>query len=175
MFKPILCLDFDGVIHSYTSGWQGVGVCNDPPVEGTEEFLYEATKRFRVMIYSSRSKSLRGRWAMRRYMYNHFALPLTFSPDHEHDFLYEAVSYPWFKPSASVTIDDRALTFTGNWADFSIASLKSFQPWNKRSAIAAGSRRAKTPQAVECVASQSGPVGASPESPPSPPHHSLGE
>lgn len=27
---------------------------------------------------------------------------------------------------------DRALTFTGNWADFDMDTLKAFQPWNKR-------------------------------------------
>ena len=56
MQKPILCLDFDGVIHSYTSGWQGAGVAADPPVKGTLEYLIEVTKYYRVMIYSSRSK-----------------------------------------------------------------------------------------------------------------------
>lgn len=134
MGKPILCLDFDGVIHSYTSGWQGAGVCNDPPVEGTEAFLYEATKHFRVMIYSSRSKSLAGRRAMKRYMRQHFKTPLTFSPSHDADFLNEAVSYPWFKPSALITIDDRALTFTGEWSDFTPEKLWAFKPWNKRHA-----------------------------------------
>lgn len=132
MFKPILCLDFDGVIHSYHSGWQGAGVCADPPVAGTEEFLLEATRHFRVMIYSSRSKSLAGRRAMKRYMHEHFGLPLTFSPEHDHDWLYEAVSFPWFKPSASVTIDDRALTFSGDWSDYSMRDLLGFKPWNKR-------------------------------------------
>jgi hypothetical protein len=33
MTKPILCLDFDGVIHSYSSGWKGADVIPDPPVE----------------------------------------------------------------------------------------------------------------------------------------------
>lgn len=131
-WKPILCLDFDGVIHSYSSGWQGAGVCADPPVPGTLEFLIEATKHFRVMIYSSRSKSFVGRRAMKRYVREHFEVPLTFSPYHEHDWLHEAIGFPWFKPSAFVTIDDRALTFSGNWSDYSTQSLQAFKPWNKQ-------------------------------------------
>lgn len=130
--KPILCLDFDGVIHSYTSGWRGAGNIPDPPVEGTEKFLVEATKHFRVHIFSSRSKSIAGRRAMKRYVRQHFDYPLTFSPDHSSDWLFEELSFPWFKPSALITIDDRALTFTGNWDDFSPSALFSFKPWNKR-------------------------------------------
>lgn len=62
--KPILCIDFDGVLHSYMSGWKGFGRCDDPPMPGALEFLHEATRFFRVAVYSSRSKSLRGRAAM---------------------------------------------------------------------------------------------------------------
>jgi hypothetical protein len=128
-WKPILCLDFDGVIHSYRSGWQGSHRADDPPVDGAVEFLQEATRHFKVAIYSSRSKSLRGRACMKRYMRKHFAVPLTFSMDHEYDYLHEELSYPWFKPSAFLTIDDRAITFSGSWPD--AQALKSFRPWNK--------------------------------------------
>jgi hypothetical protein len=134
--KPILCLDFDGVIHSYASGWKGAHVADDPPVPGTLEFLVEATRHFRVMIYSSRSKSLRGRFCMKRYIKEHFNVSLTFSSGHEHDWLPEAISYPWFKPSAFITIDDRALTFDGTWPD--VQALKSFKPWNKRARVLHG-------------------------------------
>lgn len=137
MNKPILCLDFDGVIHSYTSGWQGAGVANDPPVQGTLDFLWEATRHFKVAIYSSRSKSLAGRACMKRFMCKHFAVSTTFSPDHTQDFLHEEFSYPWFKPSAFITIDDRALTFDGSWP--SVEALLAFKPWNKRTPQAATS------------------------------------
>ena len=64
MGKPILCLDFDGVIHSYTSGWKGADVIPDPPVDGALDFLERASAHFDVQIFSSRSNQPGGIEAM---------------------------------------------------------------------------------------------------------------
>lgn len=40
------------------------------------------------------------------------------------------VRFTRWKPSAVVTLDDRALTFTGAWPTFD--HLKRFKPWNRR-------------------------------------------
>jgi hypothetical protein len=136
--KPILCLDFDGVIHSYTSGWQGADVVSDPPVPGAMAFIVEARKAFRVAIYSSRSGQEGGIEAMQRWLQGHLATSIS-----EHTFLdgldaesvarivvCEGIDWPTSKPPAMLTIDDRAITFTGQWPD--MEDLLTFQPWNKR-------------------------------------------
>ena len=38
-FKPTVVFDFDGVIHSYTSGWKGTTEIPDPPVPGIQEAI----------------------------------------------------------------------------------------------------------------------------------------
>lgn len=126
--KPILCLDFDGVLHSYTSGWKGADVIPDPPVPGAIAFLREAVKHFRVAIFSSRSHQPGGQVAMRTWLGGHIIAdePGIVMQDPP---WFAAIEWPTEKPPALVTIDDRAITFTGTWP--SIETLMAFKPWNK--------------------------------------------
>lgn len=132
--KPILCLDFDGVIHSYTSGWKGAAIIPDSPVDGVFDFLYNAISYFDVQIFSSRSGQKGGIDAMKDWLFNHEATWLKKRSQsglpQMRTCLALCVSFPNEKPPAMLTIDDRALTFTGNWADFDPKALLNFKPWN---------------------------------------------
>lgn len=151
--KPILCLDFDGVIHSYASGWKGAAVIPDPPVPGALEFIVTALRDFEVHIFSSRSHQWGGKRAMKQWLRAHlydlgtmgepvpdwwtdriFASagmePWNNEVAYACDRVLKEIKWPWFKPPAMVTLDDRAITFTGDWP--ALADLRSFKPWNKR-------------------------------------------
>jgi hypothetical protein len=127
--KPILCLDFDGVLHSYASGWQGADVIPDAPTDGAMRFLWDATDHFRVAIFSSRSRQRGGVAAMKKWLRKHFREYWAADRTTCDDKLAE-IEWPREKPPALVTIDDRAVTFTGEWP--AVADLLAFQPWNKR-------------------------------------------
>ncbi len=117
--KPILCLDFDGVLHWYRNGWQGDGtIIDDEPVPGAQAFVERAQEYFKVVVYSSRSSHQGGIEAMREWM-KKYGFP-------EVDFATE-------KPAAFLTIDDRALTFAGTWFDPEV--LRDFLPWNKQAEV----------------------------------------
>jgi len=122
-------LDFDGVIHSYASGWKGVDVIPDPPVDGAMKFIWDATEHFRVAIFSSRSGQPGGISAMKAYVRGHF---MAYWGTHatQADDKFTEIEWPTEKPAAFITIDDRALTFEGVWPD--VEALRAFQPWNKR-------------------------------------------
>lgn len=128
MSKPILCVDFDGVIHSYTSGWQGADVVADPPVRGALKWLEQAAEHWDVQIYSSRSSQPNGPEAMAAWLAtwsNLEGVSLT-------------LSFPEQKPPAFLTIDDRAVCFDGMWDRLDPKALLDFKPWNKRDMGATG-------------------------------------
>ena len=133
--KPILCLDFDGVIHSYSSGWKGAEIIPDPPVAGAMKFIWDATEHFRVAVFSSRSNQPGGLSAMKAWLYHHFKDYWGTHATQADDKLSD-IEWPLEKPAAMVTIDDRALTFDGTWPR--IEDLKAFRPWNKRPIGATG-------------------------------------
>lgn len=133
--KPILCLDFDGVIHSYTSGWQGPRNIPDPPMPGAMAFLREAVKKFEVHIFSSRSHYIGGRWAMKKWLKKHAIAEWGDEKANGHfvfsaEDVYLFVKWPNHKPPALVTIDDRAIQFEGQWPG--IVDLLNFKPWKCR-------------------------------------------
>ncbi len=139
MSKPILCLDFDGVLNSYISGWIEHDFIPDPPVQGAMQFLYEAQKHFTVKIYSSRSNSKyegSGIRAMNTWIRYWAEKELSNeAPDYIRNAVLNAYchnkeAWPQEKPAAFLTIDDRALTFTGTWPN--LEDLKYFKPWNKK-------------------------------------------
>lgn len=124
--KPILCLDFDGVIHSYTSPWINQWTIPDPPVAGAFDFLDQASRHFEIVIYSSRSKTTAGIMAMQDWLEKHLKQYNGGVPPP----WYDKLSFADQKPPAFLTIDDRCLCFEGTWPD--PATLKQFKPWNKR-------------------------------------------
>lgn len=124
--KPYLCLDFDGVVHAYTSRWQGPTVAADPPVDGFFDFLREAQDaNYRVAIHSSRSHQEGGIDTMRAYLWRWGRMLL---PEDEY-WRIDAIEFPTYKPPCMLTLDDRAWTFRGVWPH--ISELKQFRPWNK--------------------------------------------
>jgi hypothetical protein len=126
--KPIICLDFDGVIHDYKNGWEGDETTIGGDVtRGFFEWAHQARDHFKLVIYSSRSRTIAGQQAMAywlsRQMDKH-AIPIGENHLSMSDFQFAAD-----KPPAFLTIDDRAIRFEGNWVSLDPLALLAFKPW----------------------------------------------
>ncbi len=136
MSHDTICVDFDGVLHSYTSGWQGITKIPDPPVNGSMPWLARMSANFTVAIYSSRSRSWFGRRAMRlwvgrslRAYYSYNARAHTASYDYADGVLSE-LRFPAKKPAALIYLDDRGWRFDGVFP--TPEDIDTFRPWNRR-------------------------------------------
>ncbi len=128
MSKPIICLDFDGVIHSYERGWQG-GEIYGSMIPGFLAWSIEAQTKFELVIYSSRSKDLSQIAAMIAWMLHQVSGRMM--PNEINNWM-AGFTFSREKPPAFLTIDDRAIQFTGNWAspELRMEDLLAFKPWN---------------------------------------------
>jgi len=134
--KPILCLDFDGVCHMYTSGWKGADVIPDPPVPGLFEFLDSCAPYFDLQVFSSRSHQEGGIAAMREWFEKYrFAFLAKDSFTHENfdeearRWVEKTLSFPTEKPPAFLGIDDRVLNFRGSWPD--VEDIRAYKTWTQ--------------------------------------------
>lgn len=92
-----LCIDFDGVLHSFKSGWQGHAVVADEPEDGAVAAcwrLHEAGWKLYVLSSRSVLESVQ-EWLAR---YNFPPMILT-----------------RVKPIAIAYIDDRGIRYEGDW------------------------------------------------------------
>ena len=132
--SKILCVDFDGVLHSYTSGWQGADVINDPPVPAALLWLKYMCSRtdYEIHIYSARSKQQGGIKAMKEWLIKHFCKLSPGMPEvleGARNLVEQDLTFPTEKPPAYLTIDDRAICFRGTFP--SVLEMDNFKPWNK--------------------------------------------
>lgn len=115
MSKPTICIDFDGVIHSYVSGWQGI-VPTDPPVAGTAEAIDLLREDYKVTVTSTRCIRKSGKGIVSDYLATH-------------GIYVDAVTA--IKLPAICYLDDRGVTFRGNWPE-AIEEIKAFKSWVER-------------------------------------------
>lgn len=116
MGKQTVIFDFDGVINSYKSGWQGADIIPDSPVTGIQEAITEIRKYYRVVVVSSRCYQPGGIEAITTWLAK-FNIKVDEVTDE--------------KPPAVVIIDDRAITFDGR-AEHLLEKIRNFKPWHKK-------------------------------------------
>ena len=114
--KPTICIDFDGVINSYKSGYgphYKVDHIPDGPVEGTKRAIEKLRHKFKVVVQSTRCADPDGKQAIIDWLDFY---------DVEVD---DVVAH---KPPAVMYIDDRAIQFRGDWVA-TLRSVEEFKHW----------------------------------------------
>lgn len=112
--KKTVVFDFDGVIHSYTSGWKGFDTIPDPPVPGIREAIAEIREYgYEVVVVSARCATPEGHGAIRAWLIDNGI---------------EVDAVKMEKPPAIVYIDDRAICFDGR-AESLLRRIMQFKPW----------------------------------------------
>jgi phosphoglycolate phosphatase-like HAD superfamily hydrolase len=113
MDKKTIVFDFDGVIHSYVSGWKGVNNCPDAPNDDVVETIRALReKNYEVIVVSTRCADPDGQNAVKQYLKR---------------YRIEVDGVKAEKPPALVYVDDRAVCYKPGM-DL-LNDITSFKSW----------------------------------------------
>tara|TARA_B100001123_G_C14352680_1_gene647684 strand:- start:35 stop:427 length:393 start_codon:yes stop_codon:yes gene_type:complete len=113
-----LAIDFDGVIHTFDKGYHD-GTCYGQPIAGTKEALEELSKKYNIIIFSSKVKP------DRPLVNNKTGMQLVKDWLKQHDLLKYVSEITCEKPRAKYYIDDKAIEFL-SW-DLTLTRLRKKQ------------------------------------------------
>lgn len=119
---PTIAIDFDGVLHSYETGWHKDTILPaDAPVAGAQRFIkWLVEAGYEVVIFSTRAETKILKEGMKLWL-------------EEHDFPYlDKIQITDRKPKALIYIDDRAFRFNGSFVEAQKYVELNPRPWNKQ-------------------------------------------
>lgn len=117
-----ICIDFDGVLHDYSNGYQGENVFGDmiPGADAATKVLKKNGNT--IIIYTTRPVTDELKAWLKE---NNIA----------YDYINENPKQPkgsdGCKLIADIYIDDRAICFRGNWTEWFLREIGEFSPWEK--------------------------------------------
>ena len=119
-YLPTIAVDFDGVIHAYSRGWQD-GTIYDEPVPGAFDGLRKLMRSYAVFVHTSRDPEQVALWIKER-----SDLTTAWSPVEHHEFWNQrgCMLVTSRKLPAVAYIDDRGIRFE-SWAQ-ALADLEKF-------------------------------------------------
>ena len=107
-----ILIDLDGVLNTYTGGYEENHI---PPIKnGAKEFLEKIIKNnIELKLFTTRKIELAEEW-LKKYNIRHYFTDITNQ-----------------KVPAWLIIDDRCLTFNGNYENI-LEQIRKFKPWYKK-------------------------------------------
>lgn len=122
MKKKTICIDFDGVIHDYSKGWQGEDVfCGMIPNADVATSILKK-QGWTIIIYTTRKKTKKlEEWLEEN--------KITYDYINENPDQPEGASD---KLKADIYLDDRGISFKGHWDQWLLYEIRDFEPWQER-------------------------------------------
>ncbi len=119
--SKVIAIDFDGCIASYIHGWQGKNVFGKT-INGCVDALNEfREKGYKIIIFTCRLKTTE----LEYYLKNSNIPFDAINENPWHDYKQPGDKR---KVIADIYIDDRAITFKGNWEEI-ITKVEDFKTW----------------------------------------------
>jgi hypothetical protein len=135
--KKTIAVDFDGVIHLYSQGWKD-GTIYDTYVPGFFRWLLLVSQRedMEIVVHSSRFRTQLDIQAAREWIGKESIQAIVNGEvpvDTHWDAVFSILQFSLTKPPAWITIDDRAVTFIGDWDApmYHPDNLAAFKTWQQ--------------------------------------------